>query len=67
MISTMAERIRIIIDADEEIRLAIKLAATRLDKSVSEVVCTLIKKAFPEEMRDAKRYAPKRGRSNDDG
>ena len=60
MLVCMAERIRIIFDADEEIRLAIKLAATKLDISVSELLCNLVRDNYGAEVQDAKKYLPKR-------
>ncbi len=66
MLADMAERIRIIIDADEEVKLAVKLAATKQDVSVSEIVCALIRKHLPLEIQDAKKYLPQRGRKPGD-
>jgi hypothetical protein len=60
MLADMAERIRIIIDADEEVRLAVKLAATKQDVSISELVCNLVRAHLGAEIQDAKKYLPRR-------
>lgn len=65
MLTTMAERIRIIIDADDEVRLAVRLAATKQDKSVSEVICNLIREHLREEVVDARKYLPKKSGKKD--
>ncbi len=54
----MAERIRMIIDTDEEIRLAVKLAATKEGMGVSEFVNKLFRERLVNEIRDAKKYTP---------
>jgi hypothetical protein len=56
----MVERIRMIIDTEEEVRLAVKLAATAAGVSSSELVNSILRKALPNEIRDAKKYLPKR-------
>jgi hypothetical protein len=53
-------RIRMIIDTDEEIRIAVKLAATKSGQSVSELVTSILRKALPDEVKDAKKYVPKK-------
>lgn len=60
MNAAMAERTRMIIDTDEEIRLAVKLAATKADLGVSEFVNSLLRKALGPEIEDAKRYLPRK-------
>jgi hypothetical protein len=65
MLVTMAERIRIIIDADDEVRLAVKLAATKRDVSISEFVCGLIRQNCPDEITDARKYLPKKPKKTD--
>jgi hypothetical protein len=60
MLATMAERIRIIIDADEEVRLAVKLAATKRDISISELVCGLVRDHLADEIKDARKYVPRK-------
>jgi len=56
----MADRIRMIIDTEEEIRLAVKLAANAAGVSSSELVNSILRKALPSEIRDAKKYLPRR-------
>lgn len=56
----MAERIRMIIDTEEDIRLAVRLAATKLDISVSELVNKILRKALGGEIEDARKYLPKK-------
>ncbi len=60
MVAAMAERIRIIIDTDEEVRLAVRLAATKADVSTSELVSTILRKALASEIEDARKYLPKK-------
>ena len=60
MTVSMAERIRIIIDTDEEVRLAIRLAATKADKSVSELVGDILRRELADEIKDARKYLPKK-------
>ena len=62
MNAVMAERIRLIIDTDEETRLAVRLAATKADVSVSELVTALLRKALPSELEDARKYTPRKQR-----
>lgn len=52
-------RVRMIIDTDEEIRLAVRLAATKTDRSISELVNSILRKALADEIRDARKYLPK--------
>jgi hypothetical protein len=56
----MAERIRMIIDTDEETRLAVRLAATKQGVSTSALVNSILRKALPSEIKDAKRYLPEK-------
>lgn len=49
-------RTRMIIDTEEEVRLAVKLAATKAGQGISEFVNSLLKKELPEEIKDAKKY-----------
>lgn len=60
MNTSMAERIRLIIDTDEETRLAVRLAATAAGVSTSELVTTILKRALVEELKDARKYTAKR-------
>jgi hypothetical protein len=61
----MAERIRLIIDTDEEIRLAVHLEATRQDLSASEVVNNILRKALASQIEDAKKYVPRKKKGTD--
>ncbi len=65
MLVDMAERIRIIIDTDDEVRLAVKLAATKQDVSVSELICNLVRAHLGPEIQDAKKYIPKKKGEHD--
>jgi hypothetical protein len=56
MLDTM-ERIRLIIDTTEELRLAVKLAAIRAGKGTSELVNEILTKALKDELKDAAKYA----------
>lgn len=51
-------RIRLIIDTEEDVRVAVKLAALKANKSPSELVNDILRKALPQEIRDAKKYMP---------
>lgn len=62
MIVEMAQRIRLIIDTDEELRLAVRLAATKADVSPSQLINELIRKHLAAEITDAKKYLPKKKR-----
>jgi len=67
MNTIMAERIRLIIDTDEEIRLAVRLAATKADVSPSELVNGILKKALAGEIQDARKYLPRKARKEAEG
>jgi hypothetical protein len=56
----MTERIRILFDTDEEIRLAVRLAATKADMSVSDLLNQMIRRELADEIKDAKKYLPKK-------
>lgn len=58
MNSVMAERIRIIIDTDEEVRLAVNLAATKADISISELINGILRQHLTKEIEIAKNYVP---------
>lgn len=60
MSTDMAERIRIIIDTEEEVRLAVRLAATKADLTASQLVNGILRKALASEIADAKKYLPKK-------
>lgn len=59
------ERIRLIIDTDEDVRLAVRLAATKADVSPSEFVNGILRKALAAELRDARKYLPSKSRQSD--
>lgn len=56
---SMADRIRMIIETDEELRLAVKLRCVREDVSISELVNRILRSALADELQDAKKYAKK--------
>ncbi len=56
----MATRIRMIIDTEEEIRLAVKLAALKSGKGVSELVNDILRRALAAEIKDARKYTPEK-------
>lgn len=60
MLSAMAQRIRMIVDTEEEIRLAVHLAATRAGKSNSELVNDILRKALAAEIVDSRKYTPRK-------
>lgn len=62
----MAERIRIIVDTDEELKLAVRLAATAASLSVSELVCSILRRNLPREIADARKYMPKKKKETDE-
>ena len=62
MNAAMTERIRLIIDTEEEIRLAVRLAATKADISPSQLVNALLRKSLAAEIEDAKKYLPRKGK-----
>jgi plasmid stability protein len=59
-----SDRVRLIIDTDEEVRLAVRLAATRQGVSISDAVNEILRKALGKEIEDAKKYTPKPQRKN---
>ncbi len=60
MSATMADRIRLIIDTDEAVRMAVRLASMKRSKSPSEVVNEILREALKAELMDAKKYVPKK-------
>jgi len=66
MIATMAERIRLILDVPEEVRLAVRLAATKADVTPSELVTSILQKTLASEIEDAKKYLPKKKKPGTD-
>jgi hypothetical protein len=66
MNNVMAERIRIIIDTEEEVRLAVRLAATKADLTASQLINGILRRALAGEIADAKKYLPKKKGSADD-
>jgi hypothetical protein len=57
----MTERVRLIIDTEEEVRLAVRLAATKLGMSTSEWINALLRRELEEEIEVARRYTPDKG------
>lgn len=57
MLADMAERIRLIIDTEEDLRLAVRLAGIKTDRSPSQVVNDLIREHLAAELADARKYA----------
>ncbi len=64
MNTLMAERIRMMIDTEEDIRAAVKLAAMMEDKSPSEVVNDILRKALAEQIKSARQFLPKRKKAD---
>lgn len=60
----MADRIRIIIDTDEEVRLAVHMAATKADVSISELITSILRQHLAKEMAIAKEYVPSKKPKN---
>jgi predicted HicB family RNase H-like nuclease len=48
-------RIRVYFDADEELKVALKVAAARQGVSVSALIETLLKREFPKEVEEARK------------
>jgi hypothetical protein len=63
--NALMARIRLIIDTDEEVRLAVKLAATKGDMSTSELVNNILRKALAGEIQDARKYLPRKKKEDD--
>ena len=51
---------KLIIDTEEDVRLAVKLAANKADVGLSELVNEILRKALAAEIEDAKKYVPRR-------
>jgi len=61
MLSVMgAKRVRLMIDTTEEIRLGVRLASMQRDKSPSEVINEILMRHLAEEIKDARKYAPRK-------
>lgn len=60
MNALMGKRIRLIVDLDEDVRLAVRLAATKADESASKIVSDILREALNSEIEDAKKYVPRR-------
>ena len=60
MQAMMTKRPRLNIDAPDDVRLAMKLVSARTDKSISELVLELIQREYAAEIRDARKYLPKK-------
>ena len=61
-----APRIRIIFDTEEEIRLAVRLAATKAGSTPSDVINAVLRKALSGEIQDARKYLPKKKRESEE-
>jgi hypothetical protein len=53
--SSAEPRIRVYFDADEELKVALKVAAARQGVSVSALIETLLKREFPKEVEEARK------------
>jgi hypothetical protein len=60
MNALMTERIRIIIDTEEDVRLAVRLAATKAGVGVSELINDILRRELADEIKDARKYVPKK-------
>jgi hypothetical protein len=65
MLADMAERTRLIIDTEEDLRLAVHLAAGAAGMSKSQFVNALLRKALANELKDVQKYMSKRRDSKD--
>lgn len=65
MLATVAKRPRITIDVPEDVRLGLKLAAAKADKSVNEIILAILNREFASEIRDARKYVPKKQTSDE--
>jgi len=63
MSAAAVSRIRIIIDTEEDIRLGVRLAATKAEKTPSQLINDILRKALPGEISDARKYVQKKGRA----
>jgi hypothetical protein len=54
----MAERIRMIIDTDKAIRLAVRLEATKTNKSPSQIINDILRRELADMNEQAGRYLP---------
>lgn len=54
------KRPRISMDVPEEYRLAAKLICARRDMAVGELFMELLAEKYPAELKDARRYVPKK-------
>lgn len=59
MATHMTERTRLVVDTNEAVRLAVKLAAAKQFTSTSELVTALLEKALPSEMAEARKHLAK--------
>lgn len=60
MVASVSKRPRITIDVPDDVRLAMKLAAAKADKSVNELILEILYREFAGEIRDARKYIPKK-------
>jgi len=59
MMASMAERIRIAFDTDEEVRLALNMASVKLDISQSALINRIIRESLAEEIKIVSSYMPR--------
>lgn len=60
MTATMTKRPRITLDVPDDVRLAMKLAAAKADKSVTQLILEILNREFASEIKDARKYMPKK-------
>jgi hypothetical protein len=60
MLADMAERTRLIIDTEEDLRLAVHLAAGAAGMTKSQFVNAVLRKALANELKDVQKYLSKR-------
>lgn len=58
--------IKMAIDTEEKIRLAVKLASTKAGLSPSELINNMLRKQLAKEITDAERYTPRRRDDEDE-
>lgn len=63
MLASMANRTRLILDLPEDVRLAVRLAATRAEQGISEFVVNILRRELAAEIKDAAKYVPKKPKS----
>src|SRR5262249_53938206 len=61
----VSEHVRLSVLTDDEIRLAVRLAATKADVTPSQLVNDILRQALADEIRDAKKYLPRKKKEGD--